>query len=53
VGSARGSGLGLSIVRAVAQAHGGEAMATPAAGGGLRVTVTLPTAPPAQPPAGR
>ena len=47
VGSARGSGLGLSIVRAVAQAHGGEATATPAAGGGLRVTVTLPTAPPA------
>ncbi|MDQ0773558.1 signal transduction histidine kinase [Streptomyces aurantiacus] len=29
VGSARGSGLGLSIVRAVARAHGGEATATP------------------------
>ena len=53
VGSARGSGLGLSIVRAVARAHGGEATALPVAGGGLRVTVTLPTAPPAQPPAGR
>jgi len=47
VGSARGSGLGLSIVRAVARAHGGEATALPVAGGGLRVTVTLPTAPPA------
>jgi signal transduction histidine kinase len=44
VGSARGSGLGLSIVRAVARAHAGEATATPAADGGLRVTVTLPTA---------
>jgi signal transduction histidine kinase len=47
VGSARGSGLGLSIVRAITRAHGGEATATPATGGGLRVTVTLPTAPPA------
>jgi len=45
VGSARGSGLGLSIVRAVARAHGGQATATPTAGGGLRVTVTLPAAP--------
>jgi signal transduction histidine kinase len=45
VGSARGSGLGLSIVRAVARAHGGEATASPGDGGGLRVTVTLPAAP--------
>lgn len=45
VGSARGSGLGLSIVRAVARAHGGEATASPVAGGGLRVTVSLPAAP--------
>jgi signal transduction histidine kinase len=44
VGSARGSGLGLSIVRAVARAHGGEATASPVTGGGLRVTITLPTA---------
>jgi len=47
VGSARGSGLGLSIVRAVARAHAGEATASPVAGGGLRVTVTLPAARPA------
>jgi signal transduction histidine kinase len=47
VGSARGSGLGLSIVRAVARAHAGEATASPVADGGLRVTVTLPAAPPA------
>ena len=46
VGSARGSGLGLSIVRAVAQAHGGNATATPLAEGGLRVTVRLPATPP-------
>jgi signal transduction histidine kinase len=49
VGSARGSGLGLSIVRAVARAHAGDATASPVAGGGLRVTVTLPAAPPATP----
>ncbi|WP_329578721.1 HAMP domain-containing histidine kinase [Kitasatospora sp. NBC_01250] len=43
VGSARGSGLGLSIVRAVAQAHGGEATARPLPGGGIEVRVVLPT----------
>lgn len=42
VGSARGSGLGLSIVRAVAQAHGGDVTAQPRPGGGLTVTVALP-----------
>jgi signal transduction histidine kinase len=42
VGSARGSGLGLSIVRAVAQAHRGDVTATPRAGGGLVVRVILP-----------
>ncbi|WP_338676577.1 ATP-binding protein [Streptomyces sp. SCSIO 30461] len=42
VGSARGSGLGLSIVRAVAQAHGGDVAAAPREGGGLVVHVTLP-----------
>ena len=41
---ARGSGLGLSIVRAVADAHGGAVLATALDGGGLEVTVSLPTA---------
>ncbi|MEU8157021.1 HAMP domain-containing sensor histidine kinase [Micromonospora sp. NPDC048986] len=39
---ARGFGLGLSIVRAVARAHGGTAEAQPRPDGGLIVTVTLP-----------
>jgi signal transduction histidine kinase len=39
-----GVGLGLSIVRAVARAHGGQAHAQSHAGGGLIVTVTLPAA---------
>jgi signal transduction histidine kinase len=38
----RGFGLGLSIVRAVAGAHGGAVSARPHDGGGLVVTVTLP-----------
>lgn len=37
----RGLGLGLSIVRAIANAHGGKAGAVPRPGGGLIVTVTL------------
>lgn len=41
-GSDRGAGLGLSIVRAVARAHGGEVTAVPRTGGGLTVTVSLP-----------
>ncbi|MEV4515102.1 HAMP domain-containing sensor histidine kinase [Dactylosporangium sp. NPDC049525] len=41
-----GSGLGLSIVRAVARAHGGQVHAEPRDGGGLVITVILPTAPP-------
>jgi signal transduction histidine kinase len=36
-----GFGLGLSIVAAVARAHGGQATAQPQDGGGLVVTVTL------------
>jgi signal transduction histidine kinase len=39
-----GAGLGLSIVRAVARAHGGEVQAAPREGGGLVVTVELPAA---------
>jgi signal transduction histidine kinase len=41
---ARGSGLGLSIVRAVCEAHGGGVSAVALDGGGLEVTVTLPAA---------
>ena len=41
----RGAGLGLSIVRAVATAHGGTALAQPRDGGGLTVTVDLPRCP--------
>ncbi|SCG78559.1 Signal transduction histidine kinase [Micromonospora echinaurantiaca] len=44
VGSGRGFGLGLSIVRAVARAHGGTVTARPRDGGGLDVTVELPAA---------
>ncbi|MFI6458182.1 sensor histidine kinase [Streptosporangium amethystogenes] len=40
--TAKGAGLGLSIVRSVARAHGGEVAARPRAGGGLVVTVSLP-----------
>ncbi|GAA4211585.1 sensor histidine kinase [Actinocatenispora rupis] len=40
----RGAGLGLSIVRAVVDAHGGSASARALAGGGLEVTCTLPAA---------
>jgi signal transduction histidine kinase len=43
VRSDRGSGLGLSIVRATATAHGGTVTATPREGGGLVVTVRLPS----------
>ncbi|MFJ4621946.1 sensor histidine kinase [Streptomyces sp. NPDC088812] len=41
----KGAGLGLSIVRAITLAHGGEATATSREGGGLTVTVTLPRDP--------
>jgi signal transduction histidine kinase len=41
---ARGSGLGLSIVRAVCDAHGGTVTAVAQDGGGLEVTVRLPAA---------
>jgi signal transduction histidine kinase len=40
----RGSGLGLSIVRAVCDAHGGTVSAVAQEGGGLEVTVSLPGA---------
>jgi signal transduction histidine kinase len=40
--SAKGAGLGLSIVRSVASAHGGSVVASPREDGGLIVTVRLP-----------
>jgi signal transduction histidine kinase len=48
-GAPRGSGLGLSIVAAIADAHGGTVDLTAREGGGLQVTVGLP----AQPAAGQ
>lgn len=44
VGSQGGSGLGLTIVAAVAQAHRGTLALHARPGGGLRATVTLPRA---------
>ncbi|WP_328612695.1 ATP-binding protein [Amycolatopsis sp. NBC_00355] len=41
-GDTRNAGLGLSIVRSVAHAHGGTAEAQPGKRGGLTVTVRLP-----------
>ncbi|MFF7333692.1 sensor histidine kinase [Streptomyces sp. NPDC090306] len=41
-GSDKGVGLGLSIVRSVARAHGGHITARPREGGGLVMRVTLP-----------
>ena len=38
----RGAGLGLSIVSAVSEAHGGEVVIEPRDSGGLRVSVRLP-----------
>ena len=40
----RGAGLGLSIVRAVAEAHGGRVALAPRPQGGLAVDVMLPLA---------
>lgn len=41
-GAPAGLGLGLAMVRALAQAHGGDAAYEPAEGGGARFTVTFP-----------
>jgi signal transduction histidine kinase len=41
-GKADGSGLGLAIARAIARLHGGDVVAAPREGGGLRLIVTLP-----------
>jgi signal transduction histidine kinase len=42
--ASRGAGLGLSIVRSVAQAHGGDVDAWPRRDGGLAVRVRIPVA---------
>jgi signal transduction histidine kinase len=44
-----GAGLGLSIVRSVAQAHGGSVALAACSSGGLRATVTLPRGEPTDP----
>jgi two-component system, OmpR family, sensor histidine kinase VanS len=49
-GDRAGVGLGLAIVKSIVQAHDGTLTIIPRPGGGLHVTVQLPTAPP--PPAG-
>jgi two-component system, OmpR family, sensor histidine kinase VanS len=41
-----GVGVGLAIVKSITQAHDGTLTLTPRDGGGLRVTVQLPAAPP-------
>nr|WP_237418228.1 ATP-binding protein [Actinomadura rayongensis] len=46
VESAKGAGLGLSIVRSVVLAHRGTLYATSRTGGGLIITIRLPLAPP-------
>lgn len=43
--TAKGAGLGLSIVWAIAAAHNGEVTAAPRDGGGLVVHASLPAAP--------
>ena len=47
IGSDDGAGLGLSIVAAIAQAHGGSLQLQARPDGGLTVTITLPLALPA------
>ena len=42
IGSTEGSGLGLSIIRSVVTAHGGEITAVPRPAGGLTITMRFP-----------
>jgi signal transduction histidine kinase len=46
IGTDRGSGLGLSIVAAIVEAHGGTLDLHARSGGGLRVSIELPAAAP-------
>lgn len=43
--SAKGAGLGLSIVRSVAEVHSGSVQASSREGGGLKIVVSLPVDP--------
>jgi len=45
VGGGRGTGLGLSLVRAVAEGHGGEVRATSVPGLGSKFEIVLPVSP--------
>lgn len=49
-GERDGLGLGLSIVAAIAQAHGADLAVQPAPGGGLDITVTFPAPEPSSSP---
>jgi two-component system phosphate regulon sensor histidine kinase PhoR len=49
-GKTRGSGIGLALVKHIAEAHGGRAFAENAEGGGAVVTLTLPRRDPAERP---
>jgi signal transduction histidine kinase len=50
LGGARGTGLGLALVRAVARAHGGEVRVRGAPGEGSEFALVLPVCPPAPGP---
>ena len=45
-----GAGLGLAIVRQIVEAHGGSVRAESVTGGGAKLTVSLPAAPPLRVP---
>ncbi|MBO8141312.1 MAG: HAMP domain-containing histidine kinase [Firmicutes bacterium] len=52
-GEQKGLGLGLSVARLYARAHGGDVSVTGGPEGGSRFVVTLPAGPPAAIPAGK
>jgi two-component system, OmpR family, sensor kinase len=50
-GSHGSLGLGLALVKRIAEAHGGRVFAANHPGGGARVVLEIPVAPPARPQA--